>query len=389
MAILVSYQRTPFGRLLGGLSSLSAMDLGTHAITAALRQAQVDPQEVDFVVGGQVLQAGQGQNPTRQSAIRAGISLTAPQVTLNAVCLSGAEAISYGARLIAQGEASIVVCVGQESMSQAPHVMKNSRSGKKYGALEVIDSLEIDGLTDPFTHESMGAGTERVNAELGISRLEQDTLAVASHTRATKHQSFLAGEIAPIETVSWLGSVLVERDEGVRAEISLKTIGALRPAFDTAGTITAANASPISDGAASVVLMSQDLAEKRGIRGLATIESHALTAGPTTALHSQPSQAITQALDSKKLRADSLAALEINEAFASVVIQSAKDLGVSLDIVNRHGGAIAFGHPIGASGTRIVGTLARHLSELGSGSYGAAGICGGGGQGSALILRAV
>lgn len=387
MTVIASYQRTPFGRLMGGLSSLSGMQLGGHAIAAALSEAQIDPTDVDLVVGGHVLQAGQGQNPIRQSAIAAGIGLDVPQLTLNAVCLSGAEAVSHGTRLIRSGEARIVVCVGQESMSKAPHVVKNSRSGTKYGSLEVIDSLEFDGLTDAFSTESMGLGTEKVNAELGISREEQDAVAVESHRRAASNDDFLANEITPVEVVLGRETVHMSQDEGVRPETSIESVSRLKPAFDSAGTITAANASPISDGAAAIVLLSPEEATKRGISGLATVEAHALVAGPTTALHSQPSRAISQALRSVNVEPDALAAVEINEAFASVVIQSARDLGLSLDVVNRKGGAIAFGHPIGASGTRIVGTLARQLAEFGPDTWGAAGICGGGGQGSGLVLR--
>jgi len=389
MPVIASYKRTAFGRLLGGLSSLSAMQLGSQSIRAALESAGIAPSDVDWVVGGQVLQAGQGQNPIRQSGVGAGIGLHVPQITLNGVCVSGMEAVSQGMRLIALGEASVVVCVGQESMSTAPHVLKHSRIGRKYGAMEILDSLEIDGLTDALSNQSMGYQTDLGNAELGISRLEQDSVAVQSHLRAFKNHIFIALEITPITIVSPGGEVTIKTDEGVRERASIESVSALRPAFDSQGSITAANASPISDGAAALVLLSDAEAMRRGVKGIASVESYAVTAGPTTALHSQPSQAILKALQPLGLLADSMAAIEINEAFASVAIQSARDLGVSLDVVNPMGGAIALGHPIGASGARIVGSLALQLARLGPDKYGAAGICGGGGQGAAVILKSL
>ena len=388
MSVIAAYRRTPFGRLLGSLSALSASDLGAIAVRAALEDADLAPQDIDMCVVGHVLQAGAGQNPGRQTAVASGIPLDVPAVTLNAVCLSGMEAITYGHRMIQHGEASIVVCVGQESMSRAPHVIQNSRAGTKYGSMEVIDSLEVDGLTDAFGQCSMGISTEKGNGERGLGREAQDTWAAGSHQRASASSAFFAGEIAPVTLELRTGAVLVKSDDGIREETTVEKLAGLRPAFAKGGTITAGNASPISDGAACVILMSEEAAEARGLRGLAKIRSHAFVAGPDTQLHSQPSSALQVAMDKLGKSIHECSAIEINEAFASVVLQSASDLGVDESLINRHGGAIALGHPIGASGTRIVGTLAREISLMGPGSLGGAGICGGGGQGSAIVIEA-
>ena len=389
MSIIVGYRRTPYGRLLGGLSTLSASDLGGYALSAALESAGVLADDVDYVIAGQVLQAGQGQNPARQAAVAAGLPLSTPATTLNAVCLSGMEAIVAGHRLIASGEASIVACVGQESMSRAPHVLPGSRVGQKYGATEMVDTLELDGLTDAILGRSMGSVTEEGNAERSLSRQAQDAWAALSHQRAAKSREFFAEEITPVTIASRRGDVTVSQDEGIRADSDEASMAALRPAFSPEGTITAGNASPISDGAAAVVLMSEAEAQRRGITGLARIIGHALVGGPDTQLHSQPSVAILRALEQSGREVTELALVEINEAFASVALQSMADLGLSQDTVNIHGGAIALGHPIGSSGARIVGTLSRMLTQRGSGTLGAAGICGGGGQGSAVILEAL
>lgn len=389
MTVIASYKRTPFGRLLGALSSLTASELGAVAVQAALADLQLDPAEVDISAVGHVLQAGSGQNPGRQTAVSSGIPLSVPALTLNAVCLSGMESIAYGHRLINSGEASIVVCVGQESMSNAPHVIGKSRTGTKYGAMEVVDSLELDGLTDAFGNCSMGISTEEGNTQRGLERERQDEWASQSHQRASTNTDFFAGEIAKVTIESRRGDILVDSDEGVREDSTVEAMATLRPAFASGGTITAGNASPISDGAACVVLMSDELAKSRGITGLARIISHAFVAGPDTQLHSQPSSAIKAALAKIHKSAADCGAFEINEAFASVVLQSISDLEIDHSLVNRRGGAIALGHPIGASGTRIVGTLAREISLMGAGTLGAAGICGGGGQGSALILEAL
>jgi acetyl-CoA C-acetyltransferase len=389
MTLIASYKRTPFGRLLGSLSSLSASELGAVAVRAALKEIEVQPQDVDICVAGHVLQAGSGQNPGRQTAVASGIPLDVPAITLNAVCLSGMEAIAYGHRMISNGEASIVVCVGQESMSNAPHLLRNTRLGIKYGAMEVVDSMELDGLTDAFGQCSMGVSTEQGNVQRGWVREAQDRWASLSHQRASTNIDFLAGEIAPVTVKNRRGAVVVDTDEGVRGDTTTETLGTLRPAFAQDGTITAGNASPISDGAACIVLMSEEMAESRGVRGLARIISHAFVAGPDTQLHSQPSSALKAALAKINKGADECHAFEINEAFASVVLQSTSDLRLDESRVNMHGGAIALGHPIGASGTRIVGTLARGISLVGPGTLGGAGICGGGGQGSAMILEAL
>ncbi|MEY4533454.1 MAG: hypothetical protein RI926_1223 [Actinomycetota bacterium] len=388
-ALIVGFARTPFTKMNGALSSISAANLGAHAISAALEKAGVSADSVDIVYGGQVLQGGAGQNPARQAAVHAGIPLTTPAITLNAVCLSGIEAISAGVRLIESGEADVVVAVGQESMSLAPHSWVGSRAGKKYGPVTMIDTLEFDGLTDAFELRSMGASTEDYNAPLKISREEQDDLAARSHQNAVAAGEFLSGEIVPFEIASKKGNITLSSDDGVRPETTHESLSQLRPAFGAEGTITAGNSSQLTDGAAAVVLMSTAAAVAAEVTGLAEVLATAFVSGPDFSLHSQPSNAIKAALAKAKMRIPDLAAVEINEAFAAVGVQSIRDLGVDPSIVNIHGGAIALGHPIGASGVRIVGHLARTLQELGAGSVGAAGICGGGGQGSAIILKSL
>jgi len=386
--VIAGYARTPFAKFTGKLAAESSSALGAHAIRAALARAGVMPDEVQRVFAGQVLLGGAGQNPARQAAVGADIPLTVPAMTINIVCLSGMEAVAAGADLIDRGDADIVVALGQESMSLAPHALLGSRSGKRYGAMELVDLLDHDGLVDSFEHISMGAATERGNGGLGIDRASQDAVAAASHRNAAASREFLAGEIEPYPVSGRGGDVLVAEDDGVRADTTVETLAALRPAFAREnGTITAGNASQITDGAAALVLMSAAVAAARGVKPVAEIVSHALVAGPDTSLHSQPSNAIAAALAKAGLSASDLGAVEINEAFASVVVQSAKQLGLPLDIVNPHGGAIALGHPIGASGARLTGTLARQLHAAGAGSLGAAALCGGGGQGSALVLR--
>lgn len=393
MTVLIAgYARTPFTRFTGRLAEQPATVLGAHAASAALERAGIAPEHVDAVVAGQVLQAGAGQNPARQTAAGAGIGLSVPAMTLNAVCLSGAEAVSQAVRLIRAGEAGVVVAVGQESMSLAPHIA-GLRAGVKYGAAQLVDTVERDGLSDAFERTAMGALTEQGNGWLGISREQQDAVAARSHRLAAESAEFLAGEIAPFTVSSRRGDTVVEADDGVRPETSEESLAALRPAFAADGTITAGNASQITDGAAALVLVSEAAAERLGARPTAAIEATAFVAGPDLHLHSQPARAIVAALAKIGASAAELAAVEINEAFASVSVQSTRELGIDPAIVNIHGGAIALGHPIGASGARIVGTLARTLAELrnegGEGVLGAAGICGGGGQGSALVLRAV
>lgn len=387
-ALIVGYARTPFTRFTGQLAGQPATVLGAHAVKAALARAGVTPDQVDQVVVGQVLQGGAGQNPARQTAVAAGISMNVPAITLNAVCLSGTEAVAQAVRLINAGEADVVVAAGQESMSLAPHVIP-MRAGTKYGPATLVDTVDHDGLTDAFNQIAMGALTEDGNAPLSLTREDQDAFAAASHQRAAASAEFLAGEIEPFTVASRRGDTVVAADDGVRADTTAETLAGLRPAFAKEGTITAGNASQITDGAAALVIVSEAAAERLGLSPLARVEATAFVAGPDAHLHSQPSRAISAALAKAGASAGDLAAVEINEAFAAVGLQSTRELGLDPAIVNQHGGAIALGHPIGASGARIVGTLARQLQAAGSGSLGAVGICGGGGQGSAVVLRAL
>ncbi|RAX14758.1 acetyl-CoA C-acyltransferase [Pseudarthrobacter sp. AG30] len=387
-ALIAGYARTPFVRFGGKFSKVPAVNLGAHAAAAALRRAGVSPKDVQRVVAGHVLQGGAGQNPARQTAIGARIPYSVPALTINAVCLSGMEAVVEASRLISSGEAEIVLAVGQESMSLAPHVL-GARAGQKYGAMELVDTLERDGLTDAFEGCSMGVLTDNSNADLGISRSDQDILAAASHRRAATHSDFQAGEIEPYILTSRGNDIVVAQDDGIRPDATAESLATLRPAFAPEGTVTAGNASQITDGAAALVLVSQEAAQRLGLSPLAAVESHAMVSGPDIRLHSQPANAILAALKKTDISPADLSAIEINEAFAAVVVQSIDDLGVDAQIVNSRGGAVALGHPIGASGARIVGTLARQLVESGPGSFGAAGICGGGGQGSAVLLRAI
>jgi acetyl-CoA C-acetyltransferase len=388
--VIAGYARTPFSRFTGRFADIPAHALAAHAITAALSRAGVAPEEVERLWSGQVLPGMGGQGPIRQAQVAAGIPLSSPAMAINAVCLSGMEAVIAAARNVEAGEHSIVVAVGMESMSRAPHAFRG-RLGQKYGAMEVVDTLEHDALLDAFAGQSMGASTEEGNAEYGVTRENQDAWSAGSHQRAAASAEFLAGEIAPYTLTTRAGEVVVSDDDGVRADTTVETLGKLRPAFSADGGITAGNSSQITDGAAALVLMSEETAAARGIVPLARIETHAAVAGPDTRLHAQPANAILLALS--RLGGDvtpaDLARVEINEAFAAVSVASVEKLGISGDIVNAHGGAIALGHPVGASGARIIGTLARQLAAIGSGSLGAAGICGGGGQGSAVILRAI
>ncbi|HWH96764.1 MAG TPA: acetyl-CoA C-acyltransferase [Pseudolysinimonas sp.] len=387
--VIAGYARTPFSRFTGRFADIPASDLAAHAVRAALARASVDPGEVDRIWGGQVLPAGAGQGPIRQAAVAAGIPLSSPAMAINAVCLSGMEAVIAAARNIEAGEQSIVVAVGMESMSRAPHAFRG-RAGAKYGAIEMVDTLEHDALLDAFEHVSMGASTEAGNADHGVTRDAQDAWAAGSHQRASASAAFLGEEIAPYTLTTRAGETVVTDDDGVRADTTTESLAKLRGAFSTGGSITAGNSSQVTDGAAALVLMSEQTAAARGITPLARIESHAAVAGPDTRLHAQPANAILAALARiGGVTPADLAAVEINEAFAAVAVRSVELLGISGDIVNAHGGAIALGHPVGASGARIVGTLARQLVAAGSGSLGAAGICGGGGQGSAIVLRAI
>lgn len=389
-ALIAGYARTPFTRFTGQFANQPATALGAHAVRAALGRAGVAPDQVDQLVAGQVLQAGAGQNPARQTAVAAGIPMNVPAITINAVCLSGTEAVSQAVRLIAAGEAEIVVAVGQESMSLAPHVIP-MRAGTKYGTAQLIDTVDHDGLSDAFDRVAMGGLTEQGNGPLGLTRAEQDEFAAVSHQRAAASADFFAGEIEPYTVTSRRGDTVVAADDGIRAETTAEGLAGLRPAFAKEGTITAGNASQITDGAAALVLVSEAAAARLGLTPIARVEATAFVAGPDTHLHSQPARAIAAALAKVNGGATvaDLTAVEINEAFAAVGVQSTRELGLDPAIVNQHGGAIALGHPIGASGARIVGTLARQLAAAGSGSLGAVGICGGGGQGSAVVIRAL
>ncbi|MEV5506148.1 acetyl-CoA C-acetyltransferase [Streptomyces orinoci] len=388
-SVIVAGARTPMGRLLGSLRSFSAADLGGAAIKAALDRAGIGGDQVQYVIMGQVLQAGAGQIPARQAAVKAGIPMNVPALTVNKVCLSGLDAIALADQLIRAGEFEIVVAGGQESMTNAPHLLPKSREGYKYGAVEMLDAMAYDGLTDPFEHIAMGESTEKHNTRLGIRREEQDEVGAASHQRAAAAQKngLFEAEITPVEIPQRKGEpVIFSRDEGIRPETTVESLGKLRPAFAKDGTITAGTASQISDGAAAVVVMSKAKAEELGLEWIAEIGAHGNVAGPDNSLQSQPSNAIKHALAKEGLGVDDLDLIEINEAFAAVVVQSMKDLGVSLEKVNVNGGAIALGHPIGMSGARVVLHLALELKRRGGG-IGAAALCGGGGQGDALILR--
>ena len=389
LPVIVGAARTPVGRLLGSLASKSASDLGGVAVAAALERAGVPAAAVQYVIMGQVLQAGAGQITARQAAVAAGIPMTVPAVTVNKVCLSGLNAIAYAAQLIRLGEYDVVVAGGMESMTNAPHLLPKSRAGYKYGPVELQDSMALDGLTDAFDHVSMGESTERHISALGISRADQDEFAARSHQRAaeaTKNGLF-AAEIVPVQIPAKGGETLaVTEDEGIRPGTTAETLGKLRPAFAKDGTITAGTASQISDGAAAVVVMSAAAAAAAGIKPLAEIVASGSVAGPDNSLHSQPSNAIKQALGKAALSVDDVDLIEINEAFAAVGIQSMRDLGIGPEKVNVNGGAIAIGHPIGASGARLAVHLIYELARRGGG-LGAAGLCGGGGQGEGLILR--
>ncbi|MFI5619167.1 acetyl-CoA C-acetyltransferase [Streptomyces sp. NPDC051567] len=387
-SVIVAGARTPMGRLLGSLKSFSGTDLGGFAIKAALERAGISGDQVQYVIMGQVLQAGAGQMPARQAAVKGGIPMSVPALTVNKVCLSGLDAIALADQLIRAGEFDIVVAGGQESMTNAPHLLPGSRQGYKYGAVEVLDSMAHDGLTDAYENIAMGASTEKHNARLGIGRAPQDAFAAASHQRAAaaRKNGLFAAEITPVAVQGKGEPIVVSEDEGIRPGTTVETLAGLRPAFAADGTITAGSSSPISDGAAAVVVMSRAKAEELGLEWLAEIGAHGNVAGPDNSLQSQPSNAILHALAKEGLDVADLDLIEINEAFAAVAVQSMKDLGVTSEKVNVNGGAIALGHPIGMSGARLVLHLALELRRRGGGT-GAAALCGGGGQGDALIVR--
>ncbi|MEO3741882.1 acetyl-CoA C-acetyltransferase [Plantactinospora sp. B5E13] len=387
-SVIVGGARTPMGRLLGNLKDFPATKLGGVAIRAALERAGVPADQVQYVIMGQVLQAGAGQIPARQAAVEAGIPMSVPALTINKVCLSGLDAIALADQLIRAGEFDIVVAGGMESMTNAPHLLLGQRAGYKYGDVVVRDHMALDGLTDAWDCCAMGESTERHNGRHGITRAEQDAFAAASHQKAAAAQKngAFAEEITPVTVPQRKGDPLViSEDEGVRPDTTAESLGRLRPAFTPDGTITAGSSSPISDGACAVVVMSRAKAEELGLSWLAEIGAHGNVAGPDNSLHSQPSNAISHALGKAGLGVADLDLIEINEAFAQVGIQATRDLGVSPEIVNVNGGAIALGHPIGMSGARLVLTLAMELRRRGGGT-GAAALCGGGGQGDALII---
>ena len=388
-SVLVAGARTPIGKMLGALQSFQAVDLGGFAIAAALERAGVSGEQVDYVVMGHVLQAGAGQITSRKAALNGGIPMGVPAETVNKVCLSGMSAIAHADRLVRLGEADLVVAGGMESMTNAPYLLPGARSGFRYGNQTVLDSTLHDGLFCTIEQRGMGEATEEYNRELGISRQEQDEYAARSHERATtamKNGTF-GDEVVPVAVPQRKGDpVLVTDDEGVRADTTASMLAKLRPAFAPDGTITAGSSSQISDGACALLVASAERAAELGLPVLAEIESYGSVAGPDPSLQSQPSNAIRKALARAGRDVSDVDLFEVNEAFASVAIQSIRDLGVSDDIVNVNGGAISMGHPIGMSGARIVLHLASELRRRGGG-LGAAGLCGGGGQGDAIVLR--
>ena len=386
---IVAGARTPIGKMSGALASFSAADLGGLAIAAALQRAGVAPTDVEHVIMGQVLMAGQGQVPSRQAAVKAGIPMSVPAVNVNKVCLSGLNAIYLADQMIQAGDADIVVAGGMESMTNAPYLANGARGGFRYGNTELKDAIIADGLWCAFDACLMGLGTERY-AGGGITRQQQDDLAMKSNQRAAAAADKLAEEIVPVSIPQRKGDpVVVARDEGVRADTTMDTLGGLKPAFDKEGTITAANASQISDGASAVIVMSERAAKARGVTPLGQVVSYGMVAGPDSAsLLTQPSRAILKALDKVGMKVGDVNLFELNEAFAAVGIASMADLGIGDDIVNVNGGAIALGHPIGMSGNRLALTILHELRRRGGG-VGAAALCGGGGQGDALIVRTV
>ena len=388
--VIVAGTRTPMGRLLGGLSSLSAAQLGSVAIRGALQRAGVGADDVDYVIMGQVIQAGAGQNPARTAALGAGVPASVPSITINKVCLSGLNAVATADQLIRAGECEIVVAGGMESMSNAPHLLPGSRTGTKYGDTALVDSMAYDALYDQATSQAMGTLTENCNAgEVAVSREEQDRIAAASHQRAAaaEQAGLFAEEITPVEVPQRRGEpMIVDTDEGIRSETTAESLGRLRPAFDPEGTITAGSASQISDGAAALLVMSKSTAEQRGLSWIAEIGAHGMVAGPDSSLQLQPAHAIAAACAKEGVEPASLDLVEINEAFAVVSAASGRQLGLDEELVNVNGGAIALGHPVGMSGARLVLHLALELGRRGGG-VGAAALCGGGGQGDALVLR--
>ncbi|MDT0277753.1 acetyl-CoA C-acetyltransferase [Blastococcus goldschmidtiae] len=389
-SVIVSGARTPMGRLLGGLKDFSAADLGGFAIKAALERAGISGDQVEYVIMGQVIQAGAGQNPARPAAVNGGIPMSVPALTINKVCLSGLSAIAMADQLIRAGEYDIVVAGGQESMTQAPHLLANSRTGTKFGDTALIDSMSHDGLSDTFDQVAMGALTEQANSRYDLTREEQDEFAAASHQKAARSHKdgVFAESITPVLIPQRKGDPIeFTDDEGIRPDTTAASLGKLKPAFAKDGTITAGTASQISDGACAVVVMSAAKAAELGITPIAEIGAHGVVAGPDATLQSQPSGAIQKACAREGIDPKDLDVVELNEAFAAVGIVSTRELGIDPEKVNPNGGAIALGHPIGMSGARIVLDVALEIRRRGL-KVGAAALCGGGGQGDALILHA-
>ena len=389
-SVIVAGARTPIGRLLGGLKSLSAAELGGVAIQGALEKAGVQPDQVDYVIMGQVILAGAGQNPARTAAVAGGIPMTVPSITINKVCLSGLNSIARADQMIRAGECEIVVAGGMESMTNAPHLLPKSREGFKFGDVQMIDSMAYDALFDQVTTQAMGLLTEEINAAgANLTREEQDHFAAASHQKAAaawKNGAF-DDEVVPVSIPQRKGDpVVVSTDEGVRGDTTVESLAKLRPAFSKTGTVTAGSSSQISDGAAAVIVMSRAKAEELGLEWLAEIGAHGMVAGPDSSLQLQPANATALACQKEGIAPTDLDLVEFNEAFAAVGISSARELGLPDEKVNVNGGAIALGHPVGMSGTRVVLHLALELKRRGGG-VGAAALCGGGGQGDALIVR--
>lgn len=386
--VIVAAARTPQGRLKGQLAGLTAVQLGSAAIRGALERGGIPADAVDAVIVGQVLPAGSGQNPARQAALGAGIGWDVPASSVNKVCLSGLSAVIDASRMVASGDASVVVAAGMESMTRAPHLLMGSRDGWAYGSVEVIDHMAYDGLTDAYDRESMGASTERHNTRFDLSREAQDAVAARSHQRAAQawDEGVFDDEVVPVEIPQRKGDpVVASRDEGIRPTTTVESLAGLRPAFAEGGSITAGNSSQISDGASALVVTTRAHAVENGWTVLAAVGANGQTAGPDNSLQAQPARAIEKACAKQGVDPAALDLVEINEAFGAVVAQSQRELGLSDEVVNPHGGGIAIGHPIGASGNRLVVHAVHELVRRGSGTA-AVGLCGGGGQGDALIL---
>ena len=387
-SVIAAGARTPIGKFRGSFADLAAVDLGAIAIRAALERSGVSPDQVDYVVMGHVIRAGTGQITARQAAVAAGIPKEVPALNVDKVCLSGTTAIALADQMIRGGEVEIVVAGGMESMTQAPYVLPKARAGSRLGDAEMVDTMIHDGLWSTFTGQTMGESSDAVNAELGIGREEQDAWSARSHRRANAawESGALAEEVVPVEVTRKGETLPIERDEGIRPDSTVEALARLRPAFVQGGTITAGNASPISDGAAALVVASAEAAERLGLEPLAEIVAHGMSAERFPYLHTVPAIALQHALKRAGLDVHDLGLLEVNEAFAAVSLNVTRILGFDEDLVNVNGGAVALGHPIGASGARIVLTLAHEMRRRGV-DLGGAAICGGGGQGEALVIR--